>query len=344
MVRNVATVTWYVSRRKRRGLRPGKEDEVTYQVWLVLAVCPEVADTASEPAVNHCLDVGTGHKAGERLKEAVAEVLAGRLEGVVWKTTDDLSEEQVAGLLAGLPDMVKTLALKPLDMLGDAAGLPALVVSLGADVTATLVLEPVLEPLQSTVRVLEVVGIVLGLVTGLHPLVITCVKHLAYDELGDALTRAFEQVMSPPDAQALGAQPPALGHAMELSSAGKPSAARAGPSHGTAGESMAHRVPDSGYVALRRLAESAAASARSRNRTAAVNPQSEISPRPSIPTAVRLSLEVNAAQEKHGFSVTGRQNDEDLPPTGLLRPRANPASVTESINAVSNPYTLSRPR
>jgi hypothetical protein len=133
-------------------------NEVTYQVWLVLEVCPEGAFTASEATVNHCLDLGTAHKVGERLKETVAEVLAGRLEGVVWKTADDLSEDHVAGILAGLPDTVKTLAERPLDILGDAVRAPGPAVSFGADVAATAVLKPVLEPLQSTVHVLEVVG------------------------------------------------------------------------------------------------------------------------------------------------------------------------------------------
>ena len=82
--------------------------------------------------------------------------------------------------------MVKTLGEKPLDILGDAAGFPAPVVSLGADVSATLLLKSALEPLESTVHMLEVVGIVLGLATGMHPLVITCVKHLAYDEVFSA--------------------------------------------------------------------------------------------------------------------------------------------------------------
>jgi hypothetical protein len=187
-------------------------------------------------------------KSGERLKETVAEVLAGRLEGAVWKTIDDLSEDQIAGLLAGLPDVVKTLAEQPLDILGDAAGFPAPVVSLGADVTATLVLKPVLEPLQSAVHFLEVAGIVLGLATGMHPLVLTCVKHLAYDELGETLTHAFEQIMSPADARAL-----AIHHQPDM----EPVSARPGF--------------DSGYIALCRLAESAAVSARPRSTAAAVD-------------------------------------------------------------------------
>jgi hypothetical protein len=357
VVQSVAIVTWYVCRRKRRDLPLAKEDEVTCQVWLILAVCPEGAGTDSEPAVNHCPDVGTAHKAGERLKETVAEVLAGRLEGMVWKTTDDLSEDQVAGLLAGLPEMVKTLGEKPLDIPGD----PAPVVSLGADVSATLLLKSALEPLESTVDMLEVVGIVLGLATGMHPLVITCVKHLAYDELGDVLTHAFEQIMSPAYVQVLDTQPLTLHRPeMEPLSAGKSSAAPGGPSNGTAGKSMAHWSLDSGHVALCGLAESAAMSARLRNRTAAVDHES--AKRPSISAitgilhrensgavngeaAVKVSLErakeLRAALDRHGFGATARQDDADLPATGLLRSREDPASVTKAINTVSNPSAVS---
>lgn len=361
MVRNVAVLTWYVCRRKRCDLRPGEEDGLSYRVWLVLVVCPERADTASEAVLNDCLDLDTADEAVERLKEAVAEVLAGRLEGAVWKTADDLSADQVAGLLAGLPDMIKTIAEKPLGILGGAAGLSAPVVSFGADIAATLVLKPTLEPLQSTVHVLEVVGIVLGLAAGMHPLVITCVKHLAYDEFGGALTHAFEQIMSPTDAQALDTQPPALRPGTELSPTGKSSAAPAGPGHGTAVKSLAYQDPDSGNAALRWAAESATKSVRSRNRTAADDPQSAI-PRQSIPTVTGtphrdISGTVNIqatgqdeikqarrlADALKALNIGLTEPQDDARPlaatTGLLRDRA--ASATESADTVSNPYTAS---
>jgi hypothetical protein len=51
-------------------------------------------------------------------------------------------------------------------------------------VSATLLLKPVLEPLERVVHAFEVAGIVVRVVTVLHPLTVICAKHLAHDKLG----------------------------------------------------------------------------------------------------------------------------------------------------------------
>ena len=71
------------------------------------------------------------------------------------------------------------------------------------DVAATLVLSPVLKPVENGLHTLEVVGIVVGLVTGLHPLVIACAKHLAHDEFGSTVATGIKQAIQSPGAQAL---------------------------------------------------------------------------------------------------------------------------------------------
>lgn len=89
-----------------------------------------------------------------------------------------------------------TLISKPLDSLATAAGISAPVASFGADVTATMLLEPIVGPVEKSVHFLEVAGIVIGLATGLQSLVVICVKHLAHDEFGNALTGAFKQFIN----------------------------------------------------------------------------------------------------------------------------------------------------
>ena len=138
---------------------------------------------------------------GERLKEALAESTADRIVEMVWKMDDSLSDGQIADLAASLPDSVKTLVQGQLNNLArPGRGFSSPVASFGADVTATLVLSPVLKPVEDGLP-LEVVGIVTGLVTGLHPLVITCAKYLAHDELGSMLATAIKRAMKSPSAQ-----------------------------------------------------------------------------------------------------------------------------------------------
>ena len=210
MSQNVMRVTCFVCRRKRRRRGSGDKDAGTYKVWLILELrLKKEVSPDREPSVDPALGADDAEKLGERLREAIAESVAGQVEEMVWTTADDLSDEQVTDFIAGLPDAVKTLVEQSLDSLAGAAGVPAPVALLGADVTAILLLKPVLEPIEDAVHALEVVGIVIGLVAGLHPLVITCVKHLAHDELGSVLTNAFQWVIRPSDAGALDDQPSA---------------------------------------------------------------------------------------------------------------------------------------
>jgi hypothetical protein len=203
MSQSARIVTYYVCRRKRRYLVSGEAD-VTDELWLVAVIGPQQdADAVPQWILNSDLDTGAAQHVGERLNEALAESMADRIAEMTWKIDDGLSDGQVADLVASLPDRVKTIAQGKLDSLAQVAGVPAPVALLGADVTATLVLSPVLKPVENGLHTLEIVGIVIGLVTGLHPLVIACAKHLAHDEFGSMLTTAIKQAMKPPSAQTL---------------------------------------------------------------------------------------------------------------------------------------------
>ena len=81
---------------------------------------------------------------------------------------------------ADAPDTVRSLAVAPTAALLSLAGVPGPAASFGADVTTAALLKPVLGPLDGAVHAFEVVGVVVGLLTGLHPLVITCMSHLVH--------------------------------------------------------------------------------------------------------------------------------------------------------------------
>lgn len=193
----VVNVKLYVSRRKRRGSFPGEKGEITDQVWLIIEVCPaDEACSCAGSELNPAHLATGGETFDEQLREAVAESLADRVEEELWEI-DDFSHDQLANLVANLPDLVKSLAAEPLTTLASAAGAPAPAAAFGADVSATLLLKPLLEPLERTVHAFEVAVIVVGLVTGLHPLTVICAKHLAHDEFGSALAAVPKRVMTP---------------------------------------------------------------------------------------------------------------------------------------------------
>jgi hypothetical protein len=195
----VVSVTLHVSRRKRRGSFPGEKGEITDQVWLVVEMRPaDEACSCSEAELNPARSATGSGTFDEQLREAVAVSLADCVEQEFWEI-DDLSNDQLASLVANLPDLVKSLAAEPLARLASAAGAPAPAAAFGADVSAALLLKPVLEPLERTVHAFEVVGIVVGLVTGLHPLTVICAKHLAHDGVGSVLAAVPKRLMTPAD-------------------------------------------------------------------------------------------------------------------------------------------------
>lgn len=186
-------MTCYVCRRKRDDQAVDDEDEYVYDVWFIVQSVFVQETGIPAVSVDTALSEDAAVELGERLREAVVEVMADRVEGMVWH---DLAEEQAADFMSSLPDTMKSLAGKPLGTLTGLAGLPAPAASFSTDVVTTALLKPVLEPVESAVHAFEVAAIVIGLLAGLHPLVITCVKHLAHDELGSALSGAFEHLLS----------------------------------------------------------------------------------------------------------------------------------------------------
>lgn len=172
-----------------------RKDEDTYQVWLVVELClAEGAWAVPGSVVGPVPGVGA-EGLRERLRQALAESVADPVEEMLWKIADGSSEEEVAGLIADLPDDVKTQARRLLEGPAAAAGVPALAAVPTSAIVTSVLLDPILEPVEDGLHALEVVGVVIGMAVGLHPLVITCLEHLAFDQVGSALTTAIEHMM-----------------------------------------------------------------------------------------------------------------------------------------------------
>jgi len=96
-----------------------------------------------------------------------------------------------------------------------------------ADVTATVLTKPVTKPIENLAHELEVVGIFVGLVTGLHPLTMICAKYLVHDKMADVLATTFQKLIDEFTA-AEACKPTTVGDAQEAASETSKPAVQAG--------------------------------------------------------------------------------------------------------------------
>ena len=136
----------------------------------------------------------------DRINAAAADYAAslveGQFGGTWWVTPQSFPFSQAADLLNGSADWLRGLVERPLAGAASTAGAASPIVDIGAGITAEYVTAPLTTPLGGAARACEVAGIVIGLATGIHPLVMACAKRLAHDEAGKILSGAFERVLS----------------------------------------------------------------------------------------------------------------------------------------------------
>jgi hypothetical protein len=146
---------------------------------------------------------GTSERRREQIDEAVAgyaaSFLAGQAGDAWWATQGDLPLANAADLLNGSAEWLRDLIEHPLGEIASAAGANGPVVSVGAGITANFVTARLTAPLEGAARLCEVAGIIVGLAAGAHPLVMACAKRLVHDELGQALTREFTNILGSAD-------------------------------------------------------------------------------------------------------------------------------------------------
>jgi len=86
----------------------------------------------------------------------------------------------------------------PLESVGGAFGLSPGEAAFTAGVTTNIVLAPITPPLSKAASYIEVTGIIIGLATGAHPLVLACIKPLAHSQLEHALSQCFVDLITGP--------------------------------------------------------------------------------------------------------------------------------------------------
>lgn len=143
-------------------------------------------------------DVSSGLR--ERIKAAVADYAATWAEGqwdtTWWQTPQSFPLSQAARLFDGSADWLCGLVEHPVADVLSVAGVEGPVVPVDAGITAGFVTAPVTAPLEAVARICEIAGIVIGLLTGAHVLVIACAKPFVHDEAKRLLGKGFEHVIS----------------------------------------------------------------------------------------------------------------------------------------------------
>jgi hypothetical protein len=138
----------------------------------------------------------------QEAKSAAADYAASWVEGRWsvrwWKTAESFPLSRAADLLDGSAEWLRGLVEHPVADAASRAGVEGPIVPIGSGITANFVTVRLTAPLEGAARVCEVAGIVLGMATGMHPLVLACAKRLAHDELGKVLSRGFEQIIDSP--------------------------------------------------------------------------------------------------------------------------------------------------
>lgn len=176
-----------------------RDEDWEYQVWIVTEIRlagPEEIDVGSILQATRA--AADAENSGERFTEALAKSAADNIEGEIWRvwqTSDDLPLDQTINFLIGVSESVHEVVQNSLECLADGIGVPAPVDLVGANVVATLLTDPITEPIGNVEHGLELAGILVGLATGVHPLVMTCAKYLIHDEISSALSEGIKDAL-----------------------------------------------------------------------------------------------------------------------------------------------------
>jgi hypothetical protein len=202
-------VTCYALREEPAGRDPADPGPAQPATRFLIKRETVVTTSAAAPpaeALRHDYEQAGAGRERESIRAAAADYAAQQIQGTVlvslWQTQESFPVATAADFLDGSAGWLRGLVTDPLSGLVSGVGLPGPVASAGAGIGANFVTAPVTTPLEQAARVCEVAGIVFGVLTGLHPVVIACAKRLARDETGQALSAGFQRIMTFPDAVA----------------------------------------------------------------------------------------------------------------------------------------------
>ena len=155
--------------------------------------------TRARAAAEYARAAGMGW---DGLKKAAADYAGDRAANAMWSAddwqgTDGLCIDEAAEALNQSADWLRSLLERPVGGLAAGIGAPGPLAEAGAGVVATFVTAPITKPMGDTAKIIEIVGVVVGFLTGLHPLVLACAKPLAHNQIAELVAKGLEKAMSP---------------------------------------------------------------------------------------------------------------------------------------------------
>lgn len=126
-------------------------------------------------------------KEARRFRESMDATVGEEVTTRIW-SAEELDVNDL-GRLESLPGLIQERAAKLLDSPFSAAGLNDPLSDFGAKAGADFLLEPVMGPVKRALHGLEIIGILVGALTGHHIVAATCWDHLCKDMLSDVLAK-----------------------------------------------------------------------------------------------------------------------------------------------------------
>lgn len=129
-----------------------------------------------------------------RLKDAIASYIAKRLTSGL-----DYADGPVADAADKITRGINDLAENPLRDAAHGLGMPDGPSEPAAGVFAIVLTKPVVEPVEKAAKLIEAVGLIIAIVTGIHPLVLAFGKPLLHDQVVELVQKAVTALLSPAD-------------------------------------------------------------------------------------------------------------------------------------------------
>jgi len=188
------------------------EPWVRIQVERIVGELPEgqLGALGDPSAVPDRAEHGQGF--GDRLGEAASDYFAGKWGDPAftevtewWITNNSFPETAAAEVCDRIGSVLDAIVEKPLEEIGTEIWLPRLEATTATGISADLILQPVAQPERQAVQFLEIIGVVVGVTTGLHPLALVSAKMLLREEIhgviARGITKAAPQVFDRPGQQ-----------------------------------------------------------------------------------------------------------------------------------------------
>jgi hypothetical protein len=126
-----------------------------------------------------------------------------------WRT-ESFPVTETIGVIEGVSERVQGAVDAPLRGLGAALRLTHTEATFTAGVSTNLILAPITDPLDEAESYLEIGGIIFGIITGGHGLVLACIKPLLHSQLKHLLARGMEKMLDGPSSAHPQSDAPAL--------------------------------------------------------------------------------------------------------------------------------------